>query len=372
MSTPAPPPAGAPGPAPAPGPLRRSGRALSTRSVVLLCAVLLLLVVFAIGQLIRMPYVIFSPGPAQDTLGSSDGTPVVQIDGTRTYPTDGSLDFTTVSLYGGPDHPVSFWRWARAKFDDNSVIQPEKDVFGDKTGQEIQQESAAEMTGSQQSAEVVGVRATGAKVGEQVYVGSIAEGSPAAGKLRAGDRMLQINGTATPTLTSVHGVMDKVTAGQPVRVTISRDGKQSTVSVGTTRGEDGRALMGIVLAPRYTFPYTVKVNAGDVGGPSAGLMFSLAIYDKLTPGALTGGENFAGTGTIDVDGSVGPIGGIQQKMVGARDTGVDHFLAPADNCGEVRGNVPDGLSVYKVSTFDDARSVVQKVAAGQTSGLPTC
>lgn len=346
-------------------------RGPSRRTVTLLVVIVAGLVIGAAGQLIHVPYVVFSPGPAQDTLGTSDDREIIAVNGTKTYPTKGTLDFTTVSLYGGPDHPVSVWRYLRAKTDSHSVIQPEEKVFGDKTGEEIKQESSAQMTGSQQSAEVVGIRATGAKVGEQVYVGAVGEGEPAAGKLKARDRILAINHRSTPTLASVHQVMEPVKPGDEVKVTVLRSGKKRTVAV-QTRDSEGTAVMGIQIAPKFKFPFTVKVNAGEVGGPSAGLMFSLAIYDKLTPGALTKGKKFAGTGTMAFDGVVGPIGGIRQKLVGARSSGADHFLAPSQNCPEVKGHVPDGLHVYKISSFDQARSVVQKVAAGKTSGLPTC
>lgn len=339
--------------------------------MVLLALVLTGLLVGAAGQLIQMPYVIFSPGPAQDTLGKAGDKDVIAVKGTKTYPTDGTLDFTTVSLYGGPDHPVSLWRYLTAQFSSDNEIRPEEEVFGDKTGEEIEKESSAAMTGSQQSAEVVAVRATGAKVAEQVYVGLVGADEPAAGKLKVRDRILAINGTKTTSMEAVQKAMATVKPGSTVEVTVQRSGKKKTVSVGT-RESEGKAVMGIQIVPRYDLPFEVKINAGDVGGPSAGLMFSLAIYDKLTPGALTKGKEFAGTGTIGTDGSVGPIGGIRQKLVGAKESGADHFLAPAGNCDGVKGNVPDGLQVYKVSTFDQAREIVTKVAAGETQGLPRC
>ncbi|YAL84050.1 PDZ domain-containing protein [Dermacoccaceae bacterium W4C1] len=335
-------------------------------------AMAFLLIVLVAGQLVRMPYVIYSPGPAQDTLGRTDNSPIIEISGTQTYPTSGALDFTTVSLYGGPDHPVSFWQWARAKFDSTSMIVPEEDVFGDKSGQQIEQESAAEMTGSQQSAEVVAVRAAGDKVGERLFIGSVQAKGPSADKLKVGDEVLRVQGKSATTLNSLHAAMDSVQPGEKVTVRVTRAGKQVDVPITTGRNGD-RALLGVLLAPKYSFPYTIKVNAGDVGGPSAGLMFSLAIYDKLTPGALTGGKQIAGTGTIDTSGTVGPIGGIRQKLVGARDSGADYFLAPAQNCNEVKGHIPSGLKVVKVSTFDGAKTAVSTIASGgDVDALPHC
>lgn len=342
------------------------------RSITLAVIAFLVVAVFVIGALVRMPYVIYSPGPAQDSLGRMDGSDVISVQGTRTYPTDGTLDFTTVSLYGGPDHPVSFWHWARAKFDKNSVVQPEESVFGEKTAPQIKQESTAQMTGSQQSAEVVALRAAGVEVSERVVVGQVAAGGPALGRLQQNDQILSIDGRSIGGLDAVQSAMSGVRPGQVVTVEVKRAEATRKVQVTTRAGENGRALMGIVISAAYSFPFTVKINAGDVGGPSAGLMFSLAIYDKITPGQLTGGKRFAGTGEIAPDGAVGPIGGIRLKLVGAKDAGARFFLAPADNCDEVRGHVPEGLTVVKVSTFDQARAAVQKVAAGQTTGLPAC
>jgi PDZ domain-containing protein len=101
-------------------------------------------------------------------------------------------------------------------------------------------------------------------------------------------------------------------------------------------------------------------------------MFALGIIDLLTPGDLTGGQHIAGTGTMDATGTVGPIGGIQQKLVGARNAGAAYFLAPMDNCDEVRGHIPNGLTVVKIATLDGAESAVKAIAAGQSSGLPSC
>jgi PDZ domain-containing protein len=103
------------------------------------------------------------------------------------------------------------------------------------------------------------------------------------------------------------------------------------------------------------------------------MMFALGIVDKLTPGEMTGGEVLAGTGTIDSSGQVGPIGGIRQKLWGADEAGADWFLAPASNCDEVTGHVPDGMRVFAVKTLDEARSVVEAIGDGEdTSAFASC
>lgn len=130
-------------------------------------------------------------------------------------------------------------------------------------------------------------------------------------------------------------------------------------------------MLGVRLQAAYDFPFEVTIHAGDVGGPSAGTMFALAIRDVLTPGAMTGGKQIAGTGTIDDAGHVGPIGGIRQKVVGANEAGARYFLTPADNCAELKGEVPDEITPVRIATFDDAVKAVEMIAA-ERGPLPQC
>jgi len=168
-------------------------------------------------------------------------------------------------------------------------------------------------------------------------------------------------------------LLQETRAGEPVDMAFTRGSKAETAEVRTLRGDEGQTLLGVLIDPNYKFPVEVDIKIENIGGPSAGMMFSLGIIDKLTPGAMTGGRKIAGTGTIDSSGEVGPIGGIQQKLVGARDAGAEWFLAPADNCEEVVGHVPAGLRVVKVSTLHEARVAVEAVGEGKdTSGLPSC
>ena len=164
-------------------------------------------------------------------------------------------------------------------------------------------------------------------------------------------------------------------------ITINRPDARNAINLETAQAmaaaldeldNNPAARIGILTGARYTFPYTVDFQLANVGGPSAGMMLALGIYDKLTPGALTGGAHIAGTGTITADGQVGAIGGIRQKMYGARNAGADWFLAPASNCDEVVGHVPDGLRVFAVSTLDEALTDVKAIAAHDTADLATC
>jgi PDZ domain-containing protein len=148
-----------------------------------------------------------------------------------------------------------------------------------------------------------------------------------------------------------------------------RNGQSQTVRVGT-KESGGRPVMGVAVTVQYKFPFTVKFTVGDIGGPSAGTMFALGIIDKLTPLNLTGGKFIAGTGEITASGQVQAIGGIQQKMVGARDAGATIFLAPASNCSDVKGAIPAGLQVVKISTLSQAVTYLEDIKAGQS--VPSC
>jgi len=239
------------------------------------------------------------------------------------------------------------------------------------TGREADLESAAEMADSQQEAIAVALRALGQTVSQVVTIGSLTKDSPAKGVLRPGDVVVSIDGRAVTTSAAVRAVVRAHRPGEIVAFTVRRAGQEQALTV-KAGASAGRTVVGVLLRTAFVFPTKVSINAGNVGGPSAGMMFSLAVYDKLTPGALTGGAAIAGTGTIDSAGNVGEIGGIQQKLVGARRGGATWFLAPAANCKDVVGHIPDGLKVLKVATFTQARDAVVAIAAKRTASLPPC
>ena len=346
---------------------------ISRRTASWLVAIFVALVVAATAGLVHLPYAILKPGPALNTLGTAaDGKPLISVAGHGTYPTSGSLDFTTVAVFGGPGNPVNVYDLLGGWLDHSSVVLPEEQVFPKgQTSKQIESQNTADMVDSQQVAIAVALQNLGLTVPQVVTVGRVEPGSPAGGLLKAGDVLVSLDGLPAKDSAGVRAAIQRHRAGEPVSVVIRRGGAEQTLSV-PTHSASGRTVVGILLETRFDFPVKVTIDAGDVGGPSAGLMFSLGVYDKLTPGALTGGAKVAGTGTLDPAGQVGPIGGIDQKMVGARREGAAWFLAPADNCNEVVGHVPDGMHAVKVSTFAQARDAVEAIAARQTSGLPQC
>ncbi|OFE18115.1 hypothetical protein BA895_13125 [Humibacillus sp. DSM 29435] len=336
-----------------------------------------MLIVLVVGSLVHLPYAIESPGPTINTLGEQDengkATPLIVVSDLKTYPTQGSLKFTTVRIQGGPGYPVDLWEVLGAWLDPARDVSPVDDVFDpDASKEQVAEENAVQMQGSQQEATAVALRAIGKQVPTYIVIAGFTPSSKGKDVLKARDRLESVSGTKVTGVESVRSALAGVKPGEAVKLVVARGGKQVPVSVPTIEGQNGGAALGVLLGVDHDFPAKITINAGAVGGPSAGLMFSLGIYDKLTPGPLTGDHQIAGTGTIDDQASVGPIGGIRQKMAGARDGGADYFLAPADNCNEVVGNVPDGLQVFKVATFDEAKVAVEGIAKGQTQTLPRC
>jgi PDZ domain-containing protein len=346
---------------------------LGRRASASLAAVFLLIALAALSTMVGLPYVVLKPGPIQNTLGQLDGKDLYTITGAPTYPTTGALDFTTIAITGGPGYRVTVWDLLAAAIDRKEAVVKEELYFPKGvTEKQVEEQDTAMMVDSQQEAIAVALKETGHRVTEHVVIAQVAEDAPSAGLLKAGDEITAVDGKP---VTGTETVRDGITAHQPgdtVALTLLRDGKKVEVPV-KTRGTGGRTTVGVFLGVRFDFPVTVKFNLDDVGGPSAGTMFALGLYDTLTPGALTGGKKVAGTGTMDFETEkVGPIGGIRQKLYGARDGGARWFLAPASNCDEVVGHVPDGLRIVRISSFAEAKQAVEAIAADRAASLPTC
>ncbi|MBC7639037.1 MAG: PDZ domain-containing protein [Rhodoferax sp.] len=345
---------------------------LNGRSTTLLVSGFLAVVIGAVIALVPAPYAIYAPGPVTNVLGVVGSKRLISISGAPTYPAKGTLDMTTVSVYGGPGRTLRLPQVLQAWLSRSQAGLPQDQVFPPgETATQVSTQNAAEMSDSQQSATAAGLRETGLVVPETVTIAEVSRTAPAAGVLRAGDVITGVNGLTVVDSSAVRAAVSALKPGAPVTVTVRRDGRGVQERTTTTK-QDGRTILGVGLAPTFRFPVDVTFATRDVGGPSAGMMFALGIYDLLTPGELTGGVQVAGTGTIDAAGVVGPIGGIAQKLVGARSAGARWFLAPAANCGEVVGNVPDGLRVVRTASLHESRVAAQATAAGRGAALPTC
>lgn len=331
------------------------------------------LVLGAAGLLLPAPYVVESPGPTFNTIGEVSSSPLISVEGHETYPTTGELDLTTVYVSGGPNGTVSMAEVLAAWFSPDDAVLPVDFVYppGTTSGQ-VKEENAAAMTSSQESAVAAALAQLEIPFTEELAVAGVMEGAPADGQLETGDILLAVDGKPVEGMDSLRQALND-TGGDATEVTVRRDGEEQTLSITPERSDSGAYQMGAYLSIDFTFPFEVSIALENVGGASAGMMFALGIIDKLSPGELTRGQHFAGTGTIDASGNVGPIGGIEQKMVGAKDSGARFFLAPEANCGEVAGNIPEGLAVVSVETLDDALAAVETLAAGgSTDGLGSC
>ncbi len=354
----------------------------------MLASTLMLIALLCAGVFIPVPYAEMSPGPTVNTLGEHDGEPVLQISGHKTYPTTGHLNMTTVRVTSA-DYRMNLveavYGWLAH---DNKVVPHDTLYPNGKTEEESSQENAEEFSQSQESAKVAALKELDIPVQSWVIVQSVVKGSPAQGELHAGDVIKAVDGTAVNEPGDVAELVTEHKPGEKVRFTIvpakeqaaaEKENRTATrtedVTITTTSSDDqgeDRAIVGIAAGTDHTFPFAIDIKLADVGGPSAGLMFALGIVDKLTPGSLTGGSFVAGTGTIDDDGKVGPIGGIEMKTVGARDKGARYFLTPEDNCASAARDTPEGLTLVKVGTMDDALDALEDIRDGNTADLPEC
>lgn len=351
-------------------PTERTG--LSQRSLTLLVSGFLTVALGAVIALVPAPYAIYAPGPVTNVLGKVGSARLISIAGAPTYQPTGTLDMTTVEVYGGPGRRLSLPQVLQAWVSRSRAVLPQEQVFPPgQSAQQVDSENAAEMSDSQRSATAAGLREAGLSVPETVTIEAVSGSAPAAKVLRKGDVITGIDGVATVDSAAVRAKVSALAAGHDLTVQVRRDGRTLQERTKTT-SQDGRTILGVGLDPTFRFPVDVKFATREVGGPSAGMIFALGIYDLLTPGELTGGRVVAGTGTIDSAGTVGAIGGIAQKMVGARSAGARWFLAPADNCDQVVGNVPRGLRVVRTASLHESRLAVEAIAAGRAGSLPTC
>ncbi len=350
------------------------------RTATLLTSTLLLIALLCAGVLIPVPYAEMSPGPTVNTLRDNQGQPVLKISGHRTYTTSGHLNMTTVRVTGA-DYTMNLLEAVTGWLSGDDTVVPRETLYPKgQSAQQVDQQNAEEFTESQDSAKVAALEQLGYTIPSRVVVGTVIKGSPSEGRLHAGDVIKAVDGTAVAAPADVAKLVTRHRPGQtvvftivPVKNATTPGAASRNITLTTAKApEDGRAIVGIQAAEAHTFPFTIDIQLADVGGPSAGLMFSLGIIDKLTPADLTGGRFVAGTGTIDDSGKVGPIGGINLKMIAARDAGAQYFLAPKDNCPSVVRDTPDGLRVVKVQTLKDALAALQDIRDGRTSALPSC
>jgi Lon-like protease len=350
---------------------------MSRRSISSILASVLLAGLFYVAVSMPVPYVTMSPGPTLDVLAESRGKEIVEIDGHKRYPTEGRLELTTIKLTG-PGQEVNLPEALTAWFDPSRAVYPREAFYApDESQQDVDTESSVQMVSSQDTAVAVALTELGYQLDKITEVLAVNPGSPADGKLETRDEIVSVNGRRVRDATDVSKIVRSTPEGQAATFVVRRDRKEQTVRVVPEPSKDDPEipLVGIVVGPSYDFPFEVSVNIDErIGGPSAGLIFSLAVYDTITPGALTGGAPIAGTGTIAEDGRVGPIGGIQQKIVAAADSGAELFLVPPGNCDAAMavGVDEEDMRLVKAPTMHSAVQSLKKYVRDPDAVLPEC
>ncbi len=322
------------------------------------------------AAVIPVPYVAVGPGVTYNTLGSVDGTEVISFSGkdipasaTRAEPAGGHLNMTTVSITDKVPLFQAIGLWATGRY----ALAPREDYFPpDKTVDEVKEKDARDFRDSQSAAEIASLRFLGYP--SVTYVGEIPDRSPSAGVLQPQDRIIGIDGTPVTDFASLQAALKATSPGQVVAVRVLRDEKEVTakVTLGSNESVGPQGFLGVGAVERPVAPFTTSIALERIGGPSAGLMFTLGIIDKLTDDDLTGGRFIAGTGTVDADGQVGGIGSVLLKLITAREAGATVFLVPADNCAEAVTAVPEGLELVKVGTVKEAVAALETLKAGGT------
>ncbi|WP_430780931.1 YlbL family protein [Actinoplanes sp. G11-F43] len=309
-----------------------------------------------------MPYVVLKPGPTVDTLGRSDGTEVIQVTKGETSSSQGQLRLTTVNVQSQVELVWAIRGW----LSDSDAVVPRELIYPpDQSEKQVQEQNAQEWKASQTSAETVALRELGYPV--QVYVRNVTTGGAAEGSLKAEDVITAVDGTPITRPGQVTELVRAKPVGTELTVSYDRGGTAGTARIAAKADEkDGTPRIGIEIDTKQPHPFEINIDLDKIGGPSAGLMFALGIIDKMRPEDMTGGKVIAGTGTIDDDGNVGAIGGIPQKLNGAKRDGATLFLVPKDNCAEALRNTVTGLTMAEVATVDDALTALETYAAGGT------
>jgi Lon-like protease len=337
-----------------------------------LLAVPLLLALWVIALTTPLPFVTYEPGLTVDVLGATDGQEIIQVDGRKTYRDDGELRLTTVYVTR-PESKVNLFQLMQGWISTDDAVYPKRAVYPPgETDATSQREGALEMVSSQDAAVAVALEELDIDYDDATKVVTVDAKAPAGDVLKSGDLILAVNKKPVTTPAQVEEAVVASGPGKVLDLRIERAGAERTVTL-TPEEKDGKARIGIAMLPSYRFPFQVTVGIDDqIGGPSAGLMFSLGIYDTLTPGSLTDGDVIAGTGTIAPSGKVGAIGGIQQKVAAARETGAALFLVPAANCGEALGAMNGDMRLVRASTMGDVVAALETWTEDPEADLPSC
>jgi Lon-like protease len=330
---------------------------------------LLFVVLAAVVALVPVPYVTWAPGSTYDLLGRAGDHDAISISGAQTYPTGGQLRMTTISVTAPngnlslPEALISYWMPDREVLPRMAVYRP------GSSATEVTNEESQLMAQSQTTAVVAALREAGLEVTEMPMVFSVQTAGPAASVLEPGDLISAVDGTAVTTKDEVVQAVKNRHVGQKVVFTVVRDrvSLQKTVTTRAANSSPDVPVVGIEVSVGYSYDPQISFAVdSDVGGSSAGLMFALAIYDRLTPGDLVSGDVVAGTGTMDAQGQVGAIGGVAEKVAAASRDKAKIFLLPKSNCADLR-SAPSGIRLVPVNTLKEAIAALKALSDPSTA-----
>lgn len=312
--------------------------------------------VLVVGSVkVPLPLVTVHPGPAPSASG------LIKIEA-ATFTSSGSFHVTTVTVFDATLLDA-IWGWLSP---DISVL-PRSAVYPpDLTEEEVDEENATEMDASKVAATVAALRELGYPLEpDGALIRATAAGMPAAGKLRAGDVIVAVDGLPVLSLEEARVRIEARRIGERVRVSVRRDGalQEFALEVAASGDRPERPVIGVELEPSYKLPFAIVIDSQGIGGPSAGLTFALSIVDLLDPEDLTGGRKIADTGTIDFEGKVGPVGGVAQKVKAAERIGAQVFVVPKRQYEEATRAAGGRMSVIGVSTLREALEILRRRAA---------
>lgn len=319
---------------------------------------------------LTVPYAAEGPGPTVDTLGQVEGTDVVEIDepdgaangAPQVEQPKGQLNMTTVSVRTNMTLAQAIARWLTT---DDTIVPIDTVIPQNQTPEQVNEANAQAFTQSESAATVAAMSYLGLPV--HIVVAGVLDDTPAKGLLEEDDIVTKVDGHSVTKPEEAQSIIRAKKPGDEVEITWTHEGQEHTekVTLGENPHDKSVPMLGILMSSAPDAALDVKYNLQDIGGPSAGMMFTLAVIDKLSTGDLTGGHFVAGTGTISEDGTVGAIGGIVHKVRAARDAGAELFLAPADNCAEAMSRDTGSMVVAKVSTLQDAVTAMDAFSKGE-------
>lgn len=350
-----------PAPPPPPPPVGIGGVGHRRRGVVVATAILSILLAAAIiGVFIRLPYDSVAPGSARRV------DDLITVKGHQVYPPAGRVLFTTVSVREG----INAWEALGDWFDSNVDVVSEKELRGTIPAGQYHQENVAAMADSKTAAEAVALRHLGfTDLGGGAEVTSVRPGLPVSSVLRPKDVVVSVDGKAVSGPADLIPVIRSHKPGDTLHLGVVRGDAPPADMAVTLADDKGQPLVGVVLSTKLKLPFPIAIDSGSIEGPSAGLAYSLALLDTLTPGELTGGAKVAATGELASDGSVSAIGGVIQKVVAVERAGASVFLVPRDNYAEAKAHAGSKLKVMAIGNYDDALRALATLPGSNAGAL---